>query len=129
MATKKPDNHKLSTKDTLSIALWSIKLMFQIDKFKTIAYISMSVIDRLQPLLQTYLVAKSFDILIKLINTQGAKLNDMLPILLMLLGYNVIQSVLRFLYRYSDMSLYNEIDIKIEKVYYEKLQSLGIKNL
>lgn len=129
MSTKKSENQRLTSKATLSIAVWSIKLLFQIDRAKTVGYVVMSIIYELQPLVQVYLVAKSFDILIKLVQTPGADLKNMLPILLLLLGYNVIQSVIRFTQRIIDISLYTQVDIKIEKAYYEKLQSLGIKTL
>jgi len=130
MSSKKKDTlNKLSAKDTWAIAKWSLKILFQIDKTKTILYIIFSVINRLESLIEVFLVAKAFDILIKLIDTPGAKLTDMLPILLMLLGYNVLQSIFGFFNRYTDVVLSKEVDVQIEKIYYEKLHSLGIKTL
>ena len=128
--SKKHDNTgNLSIKDSLSIALWSIKILLQIDKKGTILYVFLSIISKIQGILNIYLVSKAFNQLVSLVQTQNAQLTDMLPITGLLLGYNILAATINFFYNYVRSGLSLTTDAKIDKILYDKLQSLGIKTL
>jgi len=126
---KNKDTEKLSAKESLSIAIWSVKILFQIDKTRSILYIVFSILNNLQSIVNTILVAKAFDQLIHLLQTSEAELIDMVPILGMLLAYNVLAGVLGFFNNYTRSVLSISVDQKIEQIFYKKLQALGIKTL
>jgi len=119
----------LTIKETIAIALWSVRLMFQIDKAKTIWYVLFDVITRLQSIINTYLIAQVFNQLVTLMQKPNSQITDMLPIMLVLLGYNVISALIWFFDRYTDESLRAQIDTKMDKIFYSKLQTLGISAL
>lgn len=111
------------------ITRWALRLLFDIYPIKTIIWLLSTVINRVQPLLYTYIFARAIDALIKVAQTDTASIKSMYPYLWMLLLYTIITSIIGFIGRQAAAEIRQTSRSLIRQKFYTKLHSLGIETL
>ena len=123
------DYKRVGVSEFFKITWWALGFLLQIHPFKTIIWLLTSVVDKVQPLLYTYIFARAIDSLIKVAQVEGNTVREMYPYLAQLLGYSVISLLITLIKSQVGQEIRATSQIKIKRSFYTKLHSLGISTL
>ncbi len=124
---KTPD--KISFHRFIQIVWWDLNIYLKIDKLNTIVSIGTYTILNLQYLINTFIYAKLIDQMFKSIVTNLKTINDIIPYLLILIGYEVFNNFIRMLNSYSSRVIDHKSRFLPNSLHYENLNYLGIATL
>lgn len=123
------DHQNLNLRQLARVSVWALKLVFSISpKFATIS-LATTIFFNLQDLINTYIISRILDKIITLAQVESAHIQDIYPYMIVLVGFNLLSTVMNFLDQYSSRALNIHSDPKLEQALYLKLHHLGIQAL
>ncbi len=125
---KKNKNDKLSFLEFLNTVKWLLVYNVKLSPFVAISRAAAFTFLTLNPLINAYIFARLLDIIIKIIAT-GQNLNGVLPVLGILLSYNLITSGVNYANGYLQNAMFNLTVYKSPQLLYKHIHSLGIQTL
>jgi ABC-type bacteriocin/lantibiotic exporter with double-glycine peptidase domain len=124
------EEHKnLKPKETFTIMKWVCMLLYQLELKLTVTIAITSVITGLRGIVTTYIITRVMDLLVNSVKNPNAELTDILPYLGILLGFNMLMSVLGYIDFTSSREFSTKIGYKTDIVLAEQLMKLGISTL
>ena len=131
MKTEKKD---LKFKDYIKIAIWSIKVMFEIHPFFATCMFLTGIVRQLRTLANIYIIAKLIDSMVSLVAQDTTEIDVLLPYLLILLAINFFFTIAEDLYihSYRATSILGRAYLqrmKFTKVHYLGAQSLELPDI
>lgn len=129
MNTAKNKADKVDVNEFLKITKWSLGIIFKVHPIYFSVYIATSILRQWQDLIYTYIFAKAVDELIRVAQMPEASVTYLYPYLLIILAYNLIQTLISFFNSYSWTHLRIMSNYQVRKLEYYKLNSLGIQTL
>lgn len=127
--TDKGTPREMTFKKFIEISKWTIKILFNIDKKLTIFNVIMDIVKRFDAIVNTYVVAMMFDKVTNSIAAGDTNIQTLLPYMGILLGYNILSSIVNYLSNKVGQSLRLKFNPKIERLTYQKLHELGLQKL
>jgi ATP-binding cassette subfamily B protein len=113
----------------LGVLKWLVFFNFKISVFGSISELITRIILNSGPLFNAYIFARLLDKIIKIASSSGSNLNEIFPLLGLLLGYNLIIAIIESIYSYSLRINRNAAQFKAPEVLYRQIYSLGIQTL
>ena len=130
MDKKTTDNaRKLSFFDFLATLKWLFVFNFKLSPGAAISQILTRTILDLSPLFNAYIFAKLIDKILKIISSPGTNLNDVIPLLILLLAYNLSISALQSVYSYVYNVMAQMTSYRVPIIFAKHINSLGIQTL
>ena len=125
-----PDEYKrLNLKEFRDVTIWVIKLVLHYMPFHFTAYTIIQSLMGVRGLINWYIFAKTLDAIISSLQNPQPNLSAIYPYLLIMLGYNILSSVLSYFSNYYWNYIKNYSRQYIKQAFYTKLNDLGIQNL
>ncbi len=122
--------NKFSTKDFYNTVVWILTFYFKNFPLRTSALIITQSIQDFSGLAYAFMVGKIIDSIIRTIQSGSASMDDIYYYLGILLIYYILMGSVVFTIRtYSSRTLRRLGDVKLEQVFYQHLNYLGIQNL
>jgi len=123
------NNDKLSFVEFLNTVKWLVIFCFKLSPFTTICTVTARIFLDLSPLFTAYIFARLLDKIIKIATSSSPNLNDVIPLLGLLLLVNLIISALDSAYLYF-MDVMSDLTVfKAPQILYKHIHSLGIQTL
>jgi ATP-binding cassette subfamily B protein len=113
----------------LGVLKWLVFFNFKISVFGSISELITRIILNSGPLFNAYIFARLLDKIIKVASNSNSSLNEIFPLLGLLLGYNLIIAIIESIYSYSLRINRNAAQFKAPEVLYRQIYSLGIQTL
>ncbi len=130
MLKKKKKKEQLTVKEFLKTLKWIFKIYLEISPSKTILILLSKILMDLRGLAYTAILAKIIDELIFVAGTESKDLTQLLPYIGILLAYYIFAgSLLSRIYSYSYRGLRNIAMNKLDLIFAEQLNYIGIQNL
>ncbi len=130
MDKKTIDNaRKLSIFDFLATLKWLFMFNFRIAPYMATAQMIIQAIIGVSPLFSAYIFAKLLDKIIKIASGTNSNINDIIPLLVLLLLFNLFVSALNSAYAYVADGMNNILSFKIPIILAKHISSLGIQTL
>ena len=123
MSKKKP----LSLKDYIDISIWSLKINWDMSHFVTIGTFLTTIYRSLKGLINTYIVARIIDSLIALIGTEGANIQGIIPLVLLLGVFQLLSIIVSNLDNYVNRYRRRLSQPYLAQLEYEKIIQLGVQ--
>ena len=120
---------KLSFWQFLGVLKWLVFFNFKISIFGSISQLIARIIVNLGPLFNAFIFARLLDKIINVVSGSSPNLNQIFPLLGLLLGYNLIMAGIESVYSYSLQVNRNAANFKAPEILYRKIYSLGIQTL
>lgn len=119
---------KLSFAEFLRTIAWLVSFNFRLSPFFSIARGFVQLVLNLSPLVNAYIFARLLDGIIRVAN--GSRdLQSVIPLLLVLFGYNVLVSGANYAYGYIDYVMGGLSSFRSPQLLYKHLNDLGIQTL
>ena len=119
---------KLSFAQFLSVLRWLILYSIKIVPGRAVARVITSTLNTLSPLINAYIFAQLLDRIIEIAAT-GTDPGEIVPMLLVLLGYNIANSGINYLNGYLGTAMGVVIQQRSPIILYSHMASLGIQTL
>jgi ATP-binding cassette subfamily B protein len=119
----------ISFKEYIKIALWSLKVTWQISPSLMIIGTVSEILRNLRSLVNIYITARLIDELIRMATMEGTEVNDLVPFLVILLLVNLAFSALEELRHYSIRVFKTTSRSYLQKIAYERCNFLGPQTL
>jgi len=126
---KKYQSEKLSFAQFLNVVRWIIGFNISLSPQSVFIYAFAKILIDLNPLLNAYIFAKILDKIIKIASMPHSQPTEIIPLLILLLGYNLINSGLNQLYYYFSGKLYSLAEYRSKEKIHQHLRFLGIQTL
>jgi len=99
------NQRKLSMKEFFKTMKWLFLFNFKLSPGFAVSQIIIRMILNISPLFNAYIFARLLDKIIKILSNSNASLNEIIPLLLLLLCFNLIISALNSAYSYIMSSM------------------------
>jgi len=119
----------VSFKEYFQIALWSLKVTWEISPMMTFISIFTRVVGSLRSLAFMYIFARLIDSLISMSTVEGIGVKDVFPFLLLLLLVNLAFSFISDLDNYSNSLLRTLSQTFLDRMAYQKVNELGVQSM
>jgi ABC-type multidrug transport system fused ATPase/permease subunit len=119
---------KLSFRDFLITLKWLVNFSFKLSSFGAVSEIIIRIFLDLSPLFNAYIIAHLLDKIITVIGS-NSNLNEIFPLLGILLFYNLAMSVFNYAYGYFGEVMNTAASFKAPQFLYEHISLLGIQTL
>ncbi len=130
MAKENIDNQKkLSMKEFFNTMKWLFLFNFKLSPGFALSQIIIRMILNISPLFNAYIFARLLDKIIKILGNSSASLNDIIPLLLLLLCFNLIISAFNSAYSSIMASMGNLSSYMVPIILSKQISSLGIQTL
>lgn len=127
---KKQKVAKATYKDFWIVLKWVIKTYYQIAPYKTTALLIGRFARDVNSLIYAFFFAKILDEIISIVQSENPSLDSIFPLLLSITLFSIVSTMLsQNLYNYAKRTLRNTSRFEIERLFYLKINSLGIQNL
>ena len=114
----------------ISTTKWVLGLYFKNYPGLTTLYMFTQIVLQVGNLFNAYIIAVVTDLAIGLVsNTKNLGMNDFIPVIAIILGANFVLEVVRVINNYSIRMINFQDWMRLRKVLYEKLYSLGVSKL
>lgn len=123
----KKDN--LSFLEFLSTLKWLVTFIFRLSPSVTVFAAIIKILLDLGPLVDAYIFARLLDGIIKIASVPNSSPNQIVPLLGVLLFYNLAFAGLNYAYMYFQSATSEYVALKSPSVFYKKIHSLGIQTL
>lgn len=120
---------KLSFWDFLATLKWIFIFNFKLSPWFATAQVVIRTVLNTSPLLNAYIFARLLDKTIKMVSGPDSDLNDIIPLLGILLFYNLIISVLRSIYEYVREFMSLSATYRIPIILARHIKYLGIQTV
>jgi len=120
---------KLSFLDFLATLKWLILFNYKLSPIASVSKIIISVLLDLSPLFSAYIFALLLDKIIKIANIPNSNPKEIIPLLGLLLAYNVFISLFSYLYDYVAYTASSLAGYRAPQFFYKQIHSLGIQTL
>ncbi len=122
------ENKIINFREYINIAVWSVKINFQIHPFFATCLFLTGILTQLRTITNIYVIAKLIDQLVY-IAQDSTSLEDLIPYLLILLAINFFFTIAGDLYGYSSRVIKRLGQPHLEKMQFEKINELGTQTL
>lgn len=122
-------DRKNSTRETFKIAIWCYKFVYSLDPKLISLYTFLVTIDAFHTLINSYILAKIIDSLIKLATQPGANIQMLAPYLVALLSFNLFHNIILTSRRIVRNRINKFVELKRELAFQRQIHSLGISAL
>lgn len=120
----------LSLGQHLDVILWTFKIYFKMDFWRTLVFIITRILLDSKSLLSAYILAKIIDTLLKLAQTPGSALSDLYPYAIALfVYYTFLDGFIDSVHGYCARNLRVTSRTEIDKLFYTKIYELGVTAL
>lgn len=123
------NQRKLSMKEFFKTMKWLFLFNFKLSPGFAVSQIIIRMILNISPLFNAYIFARLLDKIIKILSNSNASLNEIIPLLLLLLCFNLIISALNSAYSYIMSSMSSLSSYMTPIILSKKISSLGIQTL
>ncbi|MFA6407727.1 MAG: ABC transporter ATP-binding protein [Candidatus Paceibacterota bacterium] len=120
--------NKLSFWQFVTTLQWLFAFNFRLSPFVVVSRFITSVFLQVSPILNAYIFARLLDGVIKLATT-GTNPYEIIPLLGMLLAYDLIASGVSYVDEYFQNVMSDLVQFKAPQLYYRHINSLGIQTL
>jgi hypothetical protein len=120
---------KVTFTEFLKISKWVTKVVFSIHPLYAGLSILFVFIDRIRILINSFILAKILDTMVKIATQPNANIKDIYPLLIIILLVNIFFEVVAFIDDYTSQALDIIMDPMSTKLLYQKINSLGIQAL
>ena len=130
MEEQKKEKESLSIKEFLKTIVWIFKIYYRISPFNTILLIISRILTDLRSIIYSFFYAKLIDELIKVAQSEAKSFESIIPYLVGLLIYYIfILGLVNNLSQYAYRALRQTSKIRLEIMFAQHLNFLGIQNL
>ena len=112
---------KLSFWQFLGVLKWLVFFNFKISIFGSISQLIARIIVNLGPLFNAFIFARLLDKIINVVSGSSPNLNQIFPLLGLLLGYNLVMAGIESVYSYSLQINRNAANFKAPEILYRKI--------
>jgi len=126
----KVENNKkarLSFSDFLATLKWLFAFNFKLSPWAATMQILIRVILDTSPLFNALIFAKLLDKIIKIASSSSSNINDIIPLLGILLAFNLVISALNSVYAYVGHTMSYSANFKVPVILAKHINSLGIQ--
>jgi ATP-binding cassette subfamily B protein len=120
---------KVSFNEFFQISKWTTKIIFSIHPVYSVLYIVFGFLSNVRGLVNSFILAKILDTLVRIAQTPNANVTDLYPTIGVLIIVNVAYSIIDFLDAYTSRTLEIISSPLLHRALYTKLNSLGIQTL
>jgi len=120
---------KLSFLDFLATLKWIFVFNFRLSPWAATAEVVIRVILNTSPLFSAYIFARLLDKIIKIVSSPNSDLNEIIPLLALLLSYNLIISGLSYVNSYVSQVINLMSNYRVPIILAKHIDSLGIQTL
>lgn len=120
---------RLSFWNFLSTIKWLFAFNFKLSFWTAFTQIIVRILIDVSPLFNAYIFARLLDKIIKIISSSNSNLYDIIPLLILLLCFNLIISALNSIYGYVAGKMSYISNLRLPIILSEKINSLGIQTL
>jgi len=120
---------KLSFKEFIDISKWALGISWKISKFFTISSFATRILRELNGILNTYVLARVVDILIKYASEPNTNISVLIPWIIVIGVVQILTIGISAWESYTNRSNKRILEIYINKLLYEKVNNLGIQTL
>ncbi len=130
MEKQEKEKESLSIKEFLKTIVWIFKIYYRISPFNTILLIISRILTDLRSIIYSFFYAKLIDELIKVAQSEAKSFESIIPYLVGLLIYYIfILGLVNNLSQYAYRALRQTSKIRLEIMFAQHLNFLGIQNL
>lgn len=122
---KKKD--KLSLFSTLKLCIWSGKFVYEIYPFETIALLIGALLNGIDAVVYSYIFGHIIDTITELLRDSSTTPTNLIPLLLILIIYLIIQRVISFIVNNCSSKFEHWTRTYIQQKNYYKMKELGIQ--
>lgn len=115
--------------DFLTTLKWLIFFSIKLSPLVVISNIITRILLDLSPLLNAYIFARLLDKIIKIASIPNTNPNEIIPLLGVLLAYNLLVSLLTYVHEYVFFVTNSLSNFKAKQFLYKQIHSLGIQTL
>lgn len=119
----------LSFWDFLTTLKWLFVFNFKLSPWAATAQIIIRTVLDTSPLFSAYIFARLIDKIIKIVSGSGSNLNEIIPLLSLLLFFNLLMSALNSAYTYVSNVMGQMSTYKVPLILAQHINSLGIQTL
>jgi len=127
--TEKSDYQNLSFREFWKVLKWTSGIIHEIAPVHTTIFTITTILTNLNPLINTYLLSRIWGLLIELVQRDDASLSMVMPYFGILLGINLLMSIVRYLNLFSRRTIDIQSQYELDRILYKKLYGLGIQSL
>lgn len=120
---------KLSFLDFLATIKWLFVFNFKLSAFGAVSQTVIRILLDISPLFNAYIFAKLLDKIIKIASNPYSNINDIIPLLILLLILNLTISALNSAYAYVWQLMSFKSQFRVPMILAEHINSLGIQTL
>ena len=120
---------RVSLKEFFELSKWVTKIIFSINPVFATLNVIFGFLHTIRSLVNSLILAKILDILVKTAQSENASISDLYPILSVLILVQLAYSVLDFFKAYSERSLEITAGVMLRKNLYTKMHELGVQTL
>jgi ATP-binding cassette subfamily B protein len=120
---------KLSFLDFLATLKWLFVFNFKLSPWAATSQVLTRMILDTSPLFNAYIFARLIDKIIKIASSSNSNINDIIPLLILLLMFNLAISALNSVYSYISDVMSHMSSFKVPIILAKHISSLGIQTL
>ncbi|MDO8442871.1 MAG: hypothetical protein Q7S81_01230, partial [bacterium] len=120
---------RLSFSDFLATVKWLFVFNFKLSPWAATAQIVIKLILNTSPLFSAYIFARLLDKIIKIVSMPGSNINEIIPLLGLLLSYNLVISALGYVNSYVSQVIGLMSGYRVPVILARHINSLGIQTL
>ncbi len=120
---------KLSFLDFLATLKWVFVFNFKMSPWATSTQVAIKLILNTSPLFSAYIFARLLDKIIQIVSIPNSNINEIIPLLVLLLSYNLVISALGYINSYVSQVVGLMTGYRVPIIFAKHINSLGIQTL